>query len=114
MRNLFTTLFALGLATVFSSFAVANNVNKPDKPEKVLIAHLAETVETIDELTEEVIDTTYYYNIIEVSEKSLSGHSGHGDVLDGEELPDGTIWNAGDNSKGDKIEVTISETETET
>ena len=109
MRVLLSTLFVFGLTSIVSSYSEAGQLNKPEKPEKVLVAHLADVVEVLDEETEEVISTTYYYNVIEVSERSLSGHSDHGDVIDGEELPDGSIWNEDDYSKGDKFEVEVEE-----
>ena len=104
MRHLVFALSVIGMTFLTTSYTKANPVSKPAK---VLVAHLAEVVEELDEITEEVISTTYYYNVIEVSEKALSGHSGHGDVIDGEELPDGTIWNETDYSKGDKFEIVV-------
>jgi hypothetical protein len=97
MKRLVSVCVVLWLAMMVSTIALAGN---GEKPEKIIIAHLA-AVE-VDEVTG---DTTYYYNVLEVSERSWPDHEAHGDVLPGGTLPDETIWGGG--SKGDKFTVVV-------
>lgn len=80
--------------------------DKPEKPEKVLVAHLAEEIEEIDEATGDLIETTYLYVVISVSERSLPAHMRHGDAVDGGELIDGSVWT--ESFKGDKFEIVVA------
>jgi hypothetical protein len=104
MRRLVAAFVFLGLVVAIPALALAAKGDGPQNPPKVIIAHLADQVDQIDDVTGEVLGTTYYYNVIEVSEKAVDTHVEHGDVLEGGTLPDGTIFSG---AKGDKLEIFV-------
>ena len=76
-------------------------------PAKVWIAHLADAVDEFDEETGELLGTEYKYVVIQVSERAVPAHLGHGDALDGETLLDGTTFVGSDYRRGAKIFVFV-------
>jgi hypothetical protein len=94
----------ISLLVVVAWVATVPTLSSAAKPAKVLIAHLAEVVEDVDVNGDPICE--YQYNVIEVSEKSLGGHVPHGDIQEGENLADGTIFEG--YAKGDKIFVIVN------
>jgi hypothetical protein len=86
MQKLMSRALLLGALLALPSFLQAA------PPAKVLVAHLAEVIDEYEEGTDILLGTSYKYVVIEVSERSLPAHLGHGDAIDGGELVDGSIW----------------------
>jgi hypothetical protein len=98
-------------ALLLGAMLALPTVLQAEPPAKVLVAHLAEVIEEFEEGTDVLLGTTYLYNVISVSERSLPAHLGHGDAVDGGELIDGSIWT--ESFKGDKFEIFIGVEEPE-
>lgn len=81
---------------------------KKSKPAKVLVAHSTGILDDYDPDTGDYLGTYYFYNVIKVSVHALKkGHSLHDDVIEGDLLPDGTLFDSLDYDKGDKIELFV-------
>lgn len=76
---------------------------KRAQPVKVLIAHSTGVLDDYDPETLEYLGTYYFFNVISVGRPAVKAHAGHGDVVEGELLPDGTLFDTVEYAKGDKI-----------
>jgi hypothetical protein len=89
MRRALLVLVALVIAAALPAMAVADDNGK--SPEKVTVWHLAEVVPVYDEVTGELVETCYLYKGITFAMPALDAHLLHGDLQEGDALPDGTL-----------------------